>query len=266
MALSQTTTQRLLDGVEQVFRHLPRANPPPDVWSRARIVSHRGERDNRAVRENTLSAFDAAAGVWGLECDIRWTRDLQPVVAHDADLMRVFGQAGSIADIELDALRARLPQVPTLDEFIRRYAPRHHLMLELKAEVYPEPRVQRARLARLLGDLHPGRDFHILALDTRLFEHVQTLPATCWLPVARTNLAAMSAFALRHGCAGLAGPYALMTRRRIRLHHRAGQRIGVGFPAHRNVLRRELARGVDWIFSNHARDLQTMVDAARRPD
>ena len=69
----------------------PRKKPLSARLSVCRIISHRGEHDNYNVMENTLAAFDTAdrAGVWGIECDVRWTADLEPVICHDPDLTRI---------------------------------------------------------------------------------------------------------------------------------------------------------------------------------
>ena len=57
-----------------------------------RIISHRGEHDNRNVFENTLKSFDKAleSGIFGIEFDLRWTKDLKPVVFHDGNTKRLF--------------------------------------------------------------------------------------------------------------------------------------------------------------------------------
>ena len=66
----------LMAGVDLWFRWIPRMRPSRAALEACKIVSHRGEHDNRRVFENTLAAFDAAAaaGCWGLEFDVRWTR------------------------------------------------------------------------------------------------------------------------------------------------------------------------------------------------
>ena len=70
--------KRLADGV---FAVLPRPVPNIEGLRGCKIISHRGEHDNRQVFENTLAAFDRVrdGGVWGIELDIRWTKDLQPL-------------------------------------------------------------------------------------------------------------------------------------------------------------------------------------------
>lgn len=254
-----------LGAVEALYTLLPRATPDATCLAAGRIVSHRGECDGRVVFENTFAAFDnlIAAGVWAIECDIRWTRDLQPVIVHDLDLLRVFGTRERICDLSLTELYTSAPQIPSLAQLLKRYGAKIHLMLEIKAEDYPKPAKQRRRLQQLLAEFEPTVDFHFLALDTALFEHVAAFGPACWLPVARANIKQMSEFALTHGCAGFAGPYSLISSARIQRHRDVGQHVGVGFPAHRNVLFRELNRGAHWIFSNQALQVQKQLDAAK---
>ena len=72
--------------------------------------------------ENTLAAFDAARdlGAWGIEFDVRWTLDMCPVVIHDLDCWRVFGQDVIVADVTLAELKKQIPAIPTLAEVIQR--------------------------------------------------------------------------------------------------------------------------------------------------
>ncbi|MCB1844236.1 MAG: hypothetical protein KDI09_14845 [Halioglobus sp.] len=241
---------------------VPRPKPSRAALERCRIISHRGEHDNRDVAENTLQAFSAAAqaGVWGIECDVRWTADGVPVICHDADLSRVFGIRERLADLRFDALRTRCPGVPTLEEVLLRFGKERHLMLELKAERWPQAARQAQTLAALLSDFEPGRDYHLLSLQVEMFAQAGFVPPQACLPVAETNVGRMSRIALERGYAGIGGHYLLLGESLRRRHAAAGQRIGTGFPASGNCLRRELNRGVEWIFSNHAVALQGLRD------
>ena len=83
-----------LQGVDVFFAHWPQPLPSPEQLRRCKIVAHRGEHDNRNVFENTLEAFDIVQrhGLWGIELDVRWTQDWQPVIFHDEDARRLFQQ------------------------------------------------------------------------------------------------------------------------------------------------------------------------------
>lgn len=252
--MAQPFKHTLLASVELALAALPRRAPDPACWRDARIVAHRGDTRGGRVPENTLAAFDALrdSGVWGMEFDVRWTADLEPVLSHDPDLRRVFGLRERLADLSFATLRRRCPEVPHLEEILARYGGDLHLMIELKTEPYPDPERQRRRFADCLAGLTPAADYHVLALEPTLFEHVPEMPHAAWLPVARTNVAETSDFALRAGSGGIAGPAPLLSSARLARHRAAGQAVGVGLPFTRGLCERELLRGVDWLFSNHA--------------
>lgn len=256
----------LLGIIDRVFERRPQAAPDERSLARCRVVSHRGEHDGRLILENTLPAFDAALarGVWGIEGDIRWTRDLAPVVIHDADLRRVFGLPRTVAACTLAELQRDCPQLPTLAEVIGRYAGKAHLMLEIKREPYPDPGRQNRILQDLLAGFVPGRDFHLLSLAPEMFRLTPFAPRCACLPVARLNVPRSSRLALQAGFAGVAGHYALVGAAAIRRHHAAGQRVGTGYPRSLPVLVRELNRQVDWIFSNHAGRVQSWIRRLQR--
>jgi len=64
---------------------------------------------------------------------------------------------------------------------------------------------------------------------------------------------------LRVGFGGIAGHFMVVDGGAVRRHHAAGQQVGTGYPRSLRVLVRELNRGVDWIFSNHAGEMQRLM-------
>ena len=241
---------------------VPRRVPDRNALESCKIISHRGEHDNRSVLENTLPAFDIARdnGVWGIECDIRWTADQVPVICHDHTTERVFGDATPVSAVTFSKLRRRLPLVPSLEELLERFGGNTHLMLELKAEHFPEPALQRERLKELLAPLEPGQHYHLLSLDPALFQLFDiTSPSYC-CPVAEENVAELLRATLDSGYGGLGGHFLLLNARIKRQLDAAERRLGIGFVASRNCLFRELNRGVEWIFSNHAVKIQRIRD------
>jgi glycerophosphoryl diester phosphodiesterase len=258
---------RLLHQIDRIYERRPRAAADERHLARCRVVSHRGEHDGRIILENTLPAFDAAAalGVWGIECDIRWTRDLVPVVIHDPDLRRVFGRPRTVAESTLEELQRDCPGLPTLATVIARFGGRVHLMVEVKQEPYPDPGRQNRILGDLFRGLTPGEDFHLLSLAPEMFRRTAFAPPAACLPVARLNLLQLSRLALLQGYAGVAGHYTLVRDGLIRRHHAAGQRVGTGYPRSTSVLIRELNRQLDWIFSNHAGRIMQWLRALQRP-
>lgn len=242
-----------LGAVDALFTLRRYPVPPRGRLAACRVVSHRGERGGGAL-ENTYPAFDPlrGSGVWGIEFDVRWTRDLVPVVFHDEDLRRLFGDPARLADLDRAALRRRRPEIPDLDAFVHRYVDEFHLMCEIKPEPYPDPGLQSRRLAEALAPALTRGRCHVLSLAPAMFAALPDLPARATMGVSRLNVAAISAEALAAGRGGFSGHYASFGPGRVAAHHDAGQIVGCGFPASRSVLYREAARGVDCVFTNVA--------------
>jgi glycerophosphoryl diester phosphodiesterase len=213
--------------------------------------------DNQKIMENTMVAFEraAAVGIWGIELDVRWTRDGQAVVCHDPDLMRVFGVPAAVDTLNFDQLRAHCPLVPTLNEVVARFGGQLHLMIELKPISRSPDTYPYQRLGEILEILCPVRDYHLMALVPHLLAGIDWAPGAC-LPIARLQSRAFSRLALDRGYAGLCGHYALLGNSHLNHHHRCGQRLGTGFIASKACLYREVNRGVNWLFSNHAEEMQ----------
>jgi len=262
------STAGLAERLENIFhwlagaicRRWPRPTPPSALLERCRIVSHRGEHDNRSRLENTLPAFDAAAeaGVWGLEMDVRWTADRVPVVFHDPDTRRLYRSKITLASTPLDRLIDRFPLIPTLSEVVERFGGKRHLMLEIKAEPWLGPLDRARRFKRALSHLVPGKDFHLMGLHPDLFGRFNFLPAQAFVPIARVRMDRFSRLAAARGYAGVSGHYLLAGSGVVDRHHRLGQKVGTGFADSRRCLYREAARGVDWIFSNRAAAMQAI--------
>lgn len=248
--------------VDSVTASVPTPVPSQEALERCKLISHRGEHDNCSTMENTLDAFESAksAGVWGIECDIRFTRDLVPVICHDHCGTRVFGMKTPVRELSFKELRDTAPQIPSLEEVIEQYGKQMHLMLEIKEEGWPEPKRQRETLESALASLSPIDDFHILALNPDLFERVSFIPNRACLPVAEINVGKLSHIALERDYAGLGGHYLLLGQRLYERHRARGQRLGIGFPGSRNALFRQLNRGIEWVFSNDAVAMQSIID------
>jgi len=241
------------------------------AWAQSvQITPFVGYAFGGSVRDTVLDesrSFDAAlaCGAWGIEFDLRWTRDGVPVVVHDPDLVRVFGLDVEVGRTAAAELKRLCPQVPTLAEVLARCGGRAHLMVELKAEPLPEPGRRNRILGELFAGLTPVRDYHLLSLVPEMLDQVSFAPAAACVAVAGLNLRAFSREALHRGWGGGAGHYALTGSRRVDRHHRAGQAVGTGYIRSANALYREVGRGVDWIFSNHAAELQHLIRGAGAP-
>ena len=93
--------------VKQLLAALEAEIPPAE--RRVLRIAHRGA--STRSQENSLSAFRVAAelGADMVEVDLRLTADNVPVVAHDANLQRVFGVPGEIAELTWAELMDRMP-------------------------------------------------------------------------------------------------------------------------------------------------------------
>ncbi len=251
-----------LHAVDWLFARIPQPVPSKERLKKITIFSHRGEHDNVSTIENTLPAFEkaAAAGVGGLECDLRWTKDLIPVVYHDADLKRLYNVTRRVADYSMVELKREFPTIPTLEEVIANFGKDHQLMIELKLEHFPDPEQQSLHLARVLKPLTPVTDFHLISLHPNIFQLFRSFPTRVYLPIARINAYPWSLRSSNRCWGGLTGHYTIITRGMINRHHRALQKVGTGFIHSRLSLFREVNRGVDWVFSNQAAALQKLVN------
>ncbi len=263
MKIVQNIVIRLRHMLDQFYARWPQTMPSEERLRRCKIISHRGDYDNQGIFENTVAAFDraCAGGVWGIEFDLRWTKDLHPVVVHDANLRRVFGTDFDLHQYTLMELKSACPSVPSLAELIPRYGPKMHLMIEIKAEVYPEPAHQNRVLKELLSPLQPMRDYHLLTLTPQMFNVIDCVPRNAFLPVAHINFLQLSKLAIKENYSGIAGHYVLLTRSRLKRHKTFMQNLGTGYVNSKNCLFRELNRGVEWIFSDNAVELQKVVNS-----
>jgi glycerophosphoryl diester phosphodiesterase len=240
--------------VDYSFGLIPRFRPKQSDLENAKIVLHRGWHNNKDVMENSLKAFELALEhkFWGIEFDIRWTKDLVPVVHHDPTTKRVWKKDILISDCTFNQLRQEVPEIPTFKEVVSLAGGKTHLFIEIKEENYPMPQVQREKLETILSDLKPVDDFHLIGLS---LEHLKVFNKSydkkVNLMVAQTNTDEMSECSLDQDYAGVMGHYLLVDNEMISRHKKVGQKIGTGFCRNKNVLYREINRGVDWIFTNH---------------
>ena len=123
-------------------------------WRNERFA-HRGLHDiKRGLVENTLPAFAAARDAgFGMELDIRFSKDMQLVVFHDDDLLRLAGDARRVRQLTLEELKA-IPlagidsaRIPTLREVLDMVDGKTPLLIELKSG--PD----NARLCQALMDM-----------------------------------------------------------------------------------------------------------------
>lgn len=226
-----------------------------------KLVAHRGAHGpgtDGTVIENTLDAFNLArqVGAWGIEFDIRLTRDNEPVVTHDPHLGRLFQRPDIvIAETRFDALRKAVPQVPHLDEVVTRFGGKLHLMIEIKESWRQRPALP-ARIMQSLASLAPGRDYHLMSLVPDHLESFSDVPRDALVDIARTNTSRVLRQNLELGHRAFAGSFALIGSGHLQQLHAAGRQVGTGLVRNRRVLNREVQRGVEWIFTDAVVPLQ----------
>jgi glycerophosphoryl diester phosphodiesterase len=256
----------LMAGCDEVFRIWPQPRPSDEQLSRCKIIAHRGAHNRPGLPENTLAAFQVALAepeVSGIELDVRWTRDLVPMVFHDADLLRMFGEPRPLASFTATELKERFPLIPTLQEAIDLCRGRAHLMIEIKDEPYPQVEQQNRILSDLLQGWQPQQDFHLLLLDPEIADKLTFAPRSCMLLVAFFNVEEFHQHVQQQGFGGMGGHYLLVRDAITQDLLEAGRFVGTGYPKSRNALFRELNRGVEWVFSNDAVELARLLRQAR---
>lgn len=239
---------------------LPRQVPSHNQFMNARLISHRGIHDNEDVFENTLAAFDRvkAGGIWGVEFDIQWTRDLHPVVSHDPDCLRLFKDSVRIGDLSLKTVKSRFPMIPSLADVIERYGGVLHLMAEIKPHTVPAKRLNDV-LSELFSSLQPEKEFHLISLFPQYFSDVSFTPPETLIPIAETNAGSVSELVLQKGYGGMAGHYMLVQDNILRKLSQSRLPVGTGFINSRNCLYREVSRGITWLFSDRAAEIRKMM-------
>ena len=245
---------------------LPRPEPTSEKFINARLISHRGIYDNRRVYENTLPAFGKAKseGIWGIELDIQWTRDMQPVVSHDPDCRRLFGENASIGELSLKEVISRFPMIPPLADVIQRYGGALHLMAEIKPYFVASKRLNEV-LSELFSSLQPTRDFHLLSLHPQLFSGITFIPPETMIPIAETNAGAVSDMVLQRGYGGMAGHYILLQNDSLKKLSRNRLPVGTGFINSKNCLYREVNRGITWLFSDRSTEIRKFMPDLMEP-
>lgn len=117
----------------------PRRRFYPVEKGLCRAFAHRGLH-GKGVPENSLAAFRRAAEKgYGIELDVRLTRDRRLVILHDADIGRMTDGQGLVSEMTLAQLQAHFlagtrERIPTFEEALAVAAPyQTPLIVELKS-------------------------------------------------------------------------------------------------------------------------------------
>ena len=249
---------RFLQTLNHELNVIPTPPPPLEKLNQVQLVAHRGAWGPQAL-ENTHAAFKPCLEnqIWGIEFDLRWTHDDEPVVSHDTSLRRVFNQDLEITKITRLNLEQLQPLVPSLEEMVSFYGRKNQFFIELKAPPTP---TQAQRLLELLKPLTPTQDFHLMSFDLDCFALLKKhLPMNSFVAIGRTQLTPLIQRIKGQGFGGMTGHFLMMTQALRQACRDQGLNIGTGFPDKHHLFYREAAKPVDWIFTNRALELKHLM-------
>ena len=250
----------LLAIIDFFFRFFPQKRPSLDQLKGTKLVSHRGERNDQTIFENTLESLGKAVenGVWGIEFDVRWTKDLVPVVFHDETAERVFKKKVTIKDQTFFELREVLPLIPSLEEVVESFGKKIHFLIEIKKEKFPFLEEQKIILKKILSPLEEQKDYHTITLNPETLPLVDFLKPNTKLLVAELNFNHLLSIVESENLGGLLGHYLFLGQEIMEKLQAKNQILGTGYIRSKNLFFREVNRGVNWIFSNHAVEVEKM--------
>jgi glycerophosphoryl diester phosphodiesterase len=155
-------------------RRAPAPDPAHAGWLGAWVFAHRGVHGS-GVEENSTGAFARAMERgWGIECDVRLSKDERAIVFHDATLDRLTGHPGRldelrVADITRLALIVGGETVPTLRDMLDQVAGRVPLLLEIKTDRGQSMRLVRALCRTVRRELDGyGGHVAVMSFDPRV--------------------------------------------------------------------------------------------------
>lgn len=251
----QTTVEKCINTYYRVRNFQlsdPKATQP------CRVIAHRGNA-SPGLLENSIEAFQACldSNVWGIEFDIRWSKDNIAVVHHDKDTSRLFSTNKQISEMNFAEIRSNFPLIPSLEEVISLFGKKLHLMIEIK-----DPNLvtqdQLHALKDLLSPLDCEKDYHFLTLAPDILE-TWDFPSRCKVGIFVLNRKEISDFVLKKKWKALTGPYFLVRNQDILTHQNRNQIVGTGFIANESILNHEVERGVQWFYTNDAANIQKIL-------
>ncbi len=219
----------------------------------SRIIAHRGWHNNKNLIENTLQSFQTALdhNLYGIEFDVRWTKDLIPIVHHDDDLNRLWDTDYDIADLTYEEVHKLAPMIPTLQKVIDEFGGKIHLLIELKEEPFLKIDYQKGLLEKILAPLTAQKDYHFLLLEPDMVKEFDNFDRKSFISVSELDPARTWMNTLEHGLKGMTGHYLLLEDKYLKEAREKSLLIGTGFLRTKSCLNREKNRGVEYHFTNH---------------
>jgi glycerophosphoryl diester phosphodiesterase len=232
------------------------------------VIAHRGS--SAVAPENTLAAFRLAAEQRSdlVELDVQESSDGQVLVAHDADLMKVSGNAAHIWETSASSLRAidigsyRDPRyaaerVPTLAEALAVCRGRCKVLVELKS--YGHDQQLEERVVQVVEAAGMADQCEFMSMDHAMARKLKQLR-----PSWRVGFLVAKGMGDLTELNGdfLAVEASIATRRFVRRAHRAGQDVYIWTVNDAAWMLRGLTLGVDGLITDHP-DVANRVIAAR---
>lgn len=253
----------ILNYIEWIYERLPSFKPSLEKLNAAKIVAHRGDHIHH--KENTLKAFEACIknNIYGIELDIRWTKDLQPIIFHDNTAERVFNRPDvSPSELTLNELKSEIPEILTLKEVIEKFQGKICFFFEIKTPFtgFSKKQQMSQTLEGLLKPLTAGRDFFILSLDSNNFQLVPFIDKKFYCLIAKTNIKNVTLWAIDNAIGFVLAHYYVLSNKTKLLLESHNINWATGYANNLNTLFREINRGSYFIFSNNAVDLQIQLN------
>jgi len=140
-----------------------------------RIYAHRGASTD--FPEMTLRAYKGAidAGADGFECDVRVTKDNQLVLWHDADMKRVAGNSGRIAEMDFIEIKRHYQEAILLEELLELARDnKKELAIETKHPVPSASKVEK-KVMELIAQESDIPDITIMSFSWLAIENIRKI-------------------------------------------------------------------------------------------
>lgn len=221
------------------------------------------------AEENTLEAFEHAAGLGysHIETDVQATRDGVAVIFHDAELARMTGRVGAIADLDWSTVsRLRTlggARLPRLEEALAAF-PTLYFNIEAKSDAAVGPMADAirrcgARSRICIGSMRVRRTHRLRALlgDDICWSPAHRDVAQLWLagwglPIPRPQYPCVQVPPHFHGVP-------VVTPRFVAAAHARGLQVHVWTVNSETEMERLLELGVDGLMTDRPALLRTVL-------
>ena len=130
--------------------------------------------------------------------------------------------------------------------------------LEIKKEKSPFLEEQKIILKKILSPLEEQKDYHTITRNPETLPLVDFLKPNTKLLVAEHNFNHLLSIVESENLGGLLGHYLFLGQEIMEKLQAKNQILGTGYIRSKNLFFREVNRGVNWIFSNHAVEVEKM--------